>query len=74
VAATLDRLLSARERAEASRDGVAAALDELREALALWIDTAAEVVEKAAPQPSFEPGLLGDSGGSVAAMLRGSGA
>lgn len=69
VAETLDRMLAARARAQASKD--AAALNELRETLALWIDTAAEVVEKAAPQPAFEPGLLGDSGGSVAAMLRG---
>jgi hypothetical protein len=29
------------------------------------------VVEKAAPQPVFNASLLGDSGGSVAAMLRG---
>ena len=71
VAATLDRFLAARTKAQGSRDGSAAALAELREMLALWIDTAAEVVEKAAPQPAFEAGLLGDSGGSVAAMLRG---
>jgi sulfite reductase (NADPH) hemoprotein beta-component len=72
VAQTLERILAARTKAHGSKD--AAALDELREVLALWIDTVAEVVEKAAPQPTFNPGLLGDSEGSVAAMLRGSGA
>jgi hypothetical protein len=50
---------------------VATELNELREALALWIDTVTEIVEKAAPQAAFDPALLGDSGGSVAAMLRG---
>lgn len=81
VAATLDRVLAARAKAQGAQgvqgvlgsgDGTAA-LDALREALALWIDTVAEVVEKAASQPAFNPGLLGDSEGSVAAMLRGSG-
>jgi sulfite reductase (NADPH) hemoprotein beta-component len=71
VVPTLDRFLAARARVEASRDGVATELNELREALALWIDTVTEVVEKAAPQAAFDPALLGDSGGSVAAMLRG---
>jgi sulfite reductase (NADPH) hemoprotein beta-component len=69
VVETLARTLAARTKAHGSKD--APALNELREALALWIDTVAEVVEKAAPQPVFNPGLLGDSEGSVAAMLRG---
>ena len=72
VAQTLERALAARAKAHNAKD--AAALDDLREAVALWIDTVAEVVEKAAPQPAFNAGLLGDSEGSVAAMLRGGGA
>jgi sulfite reductase beta subunit-like hemoprotein len=71
IMSALDRFLAARTRVQASSEGAAAGLDELREALAMWIDTVAEVVEKAAPQPVFNASLLGDSGGSVAAMLRG---
>ncbi|HTI88133.1 MAG TPA: nitrite/sulfite reductase [Alphaproteobacteria bacterium] len=71
--ANLDRLLKARETARAGRDGLAA-VEAAREALALWIDTVTEVMEKPAVQPAFDPAMLGDSGGSVAAMLRGSGA
>jgi small ligand-binding sensory domain FIST len=71
IMSALDRFLAARTRVQASSEGAAAGLDELREALAMWIDTVAEVVEKAAPQPVFNASLLDDSGGSVAAMLRG---
>lgn len=71
VGAALARFLAARERAEAVREGAVA---ELREALAYWIDMVTEVMEKPMPQPAFDPAMLGDSGGSVAAMLRGGGA
>jgi sulfite reductase beta subunit-like hemoprotein len=71
--ANLERLLKARETAQSGRDGLAA-VEAMREALALWIDTVAEVVEKPVVQPAFDPAMFGDGGGSVAAMLRGSGA
>ncbi|MGE5539949.1 MAG: nitrite/sulfite reductase [Gemmatimonas sp.] len=73
VIAALDGFVKARDAAKASHDGLSA-VEALREALALWLDTVAEVIEKPAIQPAFDPAMLGDGGGSVAAMLRGSGA
>jgi sulfite reductase (NADPH) hemoprotein beta-component len=68
----LDRFLAARNEARA--DG---AVDALREALMLWIDTVEDLVAKPQAAPAFGFGglsdSLGDSGGSVLDLIKGSG-
>ena len=69
---SLDRFLAARNQSRA--DG---AVDALREALMLWIDTVEDLVAKPQAAPAFGFGglsdSLGDSGGSVMDLIKGSG-
>ncbi len=67
VTDALDRYLEAREAAEAGGD-----VDAYREALAFWIDSVAEVMKKPVAESVLDPSQLGDSGGAVAQMIRGS--
>jgi sulfite reductase beta subunit-like hemoprotein len=69
----LDRFLAARNQSRA--DGT---VDALREALALWIDTVEDLIAKPQAAPAFGMGAglsdsLGDAGGSVLDMIKGSG-
>lgn len=71
----LDGFLAARNRSRA--DG---AVDALREALALWMDTVEAFIEKPQAIPAFGMGAmtglsdsLGESGGSVLDLIKGSG-
>ncbi len=69
VSAGLDRYLAAEQASGAGGEASAGAL---REALAYWIDLADEVVSKPADFGGFAIGALGDSGGAVADLLKGS--
>jgi sulfite reductase (ferredoxin) len=68
---SLDRFLDARNQSRS--DGK---LDALREALALWLDTVEELIEKPQAAPAFGFGglsdSLGDGGSSVMDLIKGS--
>ena len=53
----------------AANGGGNGALDSFREALAVWIDTVADLAEKSLEQPTFDAAALEDSSGSVMDMI-----
>jgi len=68
VLAALDKVIEAENTA--ANGGGNGALDSFREALAVWIDTAADLVEKPFEQSLFDASALEDSSGSVMDMIR----
>jgi sulfite reductase (NADPH) hemoprotein beta-component len=69
VMAALDGVIAARSAFAEGGD-----MDAYREALAVWLDTASEVVGRPIEAEAFDPAALGDSSGSVMEMLRSQGA
>jgi len=68
--ATLDALRQAEQSARVANGG--ADLDGFREALALWLDTVEELVDRPLPPAAPEPvGRLDDSDGAVSALIGG---
>jgi sulfite reductase (NADPH) hemoprotein beta-component len=71
VMAALDRIISARAQFGAPDGGKRdAEASTMREALAYWIDMVDEVIARPPALGGFEMGALGDSGGSVADMIK----
>lgn len=68
VLAALDKVIEA--ETSAANGGGNGALDSFREALAVWIDTAADLAEKPLEQAAFDASALDDSSGSVMDMIR----
>jgi sulfite reductase (NADPH) hemoprotein beta-component len=69
VAPAFERVAAAESEAAAGRD-----IDRFREALAEFIDLAADLAAKPYEAPAFNAAAMGDSGGSVLEMLRSQGA
>lgn len=67
VLAALDQVIEA--ETIAANGGGNGALGSFREALAVWIDTAADLVEKPLEQSAFDASALEDSSGSVMDMI-----
>ena len=71
VIAAIDRLIAARDALVASNGGKGdGETQSAREALAYWIDMVDEVIDRPVALGGFDMAALGDSGGSVADMIK----